>query len=141
MRYFLIEPEIAGGLGKSTLMDRTNHPPVVSRLHYELEGWLGDALLESFPAFVITEQATSALVQAGITGADFGTVDVTTSDQFEEMYPDRKIPNFFWLRIKGKAAQDDFGTAPDGRLVVSQRTLDILSQFGISNAIVEPFIS
>ena len=35
MKYFYIQPEVAGGLGKNTVMDRSVHPPIVSRLHYE----------------------------------------------------------------------------------------------------------
>ena len=139
MRYFCIEPEVAGGLGQRTLIDRRVHPPIVSQLHYELEGWLGDALLESFPAFIVTEQARCALTQAGVTGADFGTVDVTITDQFRELYPDRKLPNFAWLKVKGEAAQHDLGLSPDGRLVISQRALDIFNQVGISHAIVKSF--
>ena len=83
MSYFVIEPEVAGGLGERTVMNRSVHPPIVIQLHYELEGWLGDAILESFPVFIVTEQAKCALTQAGITGADFDTVDVTTGDQFK----------------------------------------------------------
>jgi hypothetical protein len=45
MKYFYVEPEVAGGLGERTVMDRSTHPPVVKRLHYQLEGWLGDAIL------------------------------------------------------------------------------------------------
>ena len=53
MQYVYIEPEVAGGLGDHTVMDRSVHPPIVSKLHYQMEGWLGDALLESFPVFIV----------------------------------------------------------------------------------------
>lgn len=45
MKYFYIEPEVAGGLGRNTVMNRAVHPPVVSKLHYHFDGWLGDVLL------------------------------------------------------------------------------------------------
>jgi hypothetical protein len=37
MKYFYIQPEVAGGLGKNTVMDRSVHPPIVSRLHHEFK--------------------------------------------------------------------------------------------------------
>lgn len=139
MQYFYVEPEVAGGLGERTVMDRSAHPPIVNRLHYQLEGWLGDAILESFPAFVVTEDAKESLLGIGVTGATFDDVEVTVTDQFEELYPGRKLPLFAWLKPEGKAGRDDIGAAADGRLVLSQRALDTLSSLGISNALVEPF--
>jgi len=139
MQYFYVEPEVAGGLGERTVMDRSSHPPIVNRLHYQLEGWLGDAILESFPAFVVTENAKESLLGIGATGATFDDVEVTVTVEFEELYPGRKLPLFAWLKPEGKAGQDDIGATADGRLVLSQRALDTLSSLGISNALVEPF--
>ncbi|MBX5268668.1 hypothetical protein HJB99_08270 [Rhizobium sp. NLR17b] len=140
MRYFYMEPEVSGRLGDGTIMDRSVHPPIISELHYEMEGWLGEAILESFPAFIVTEQARQGLISAAITGASFAEVHVTTSETFRELYPAREIPPFAWLKPVGKAAHDDFGTASDGRLVVSERALQVLRKFGTENALVEPFV-
>lgn len=138
MKYFYVEPEVAGGLGERTQMDRSVQPPILNRLHYQLEGWLGDAILESFPAFVVTEDAKEALLGVGATGATFDVVEVTVTDQFGELYPGRKLPLFAWLKPEGKAGRDDIAATADGRLVLSQRALDTLSGLGISNALVEP---
>ena len=139
MKYFYIEPEVAGGLGERTIMDRSVHPPIVKRLHYALEGWLGDVILETFPVFVVTEVARDALLGMGATGAAFDEVEITVTDQFEELYPDRKLPPFVWLKAEGVAGRDDIGAAADGRLVVSQSALDVLSGLGTSHALVEPY--
>jgi hypothetical protein len=139
MQYFYVEPEVAGGLGERTRMDRSVHPPIVNRLHYQLEGWSGDAILESFPSFVVTEDAKESLLGIGVTGATFDDVEVTVTDQFKELYLGRKLPLFAWLKPEGKAGRDDIGATADGRLVLSQRALDTLSGLGISNALVEPF--
>ena len=139
MKHFFVEPEVAGGLGGNTVMDSSAHPPLVSRLHYELEGWLGDALLESFPVFIVTLEARDALEGLGSTGVDFDEVEVTISDSFEELHPGRALPDFVWLKPKGEAGRDDFGTASDGRLVVSERALGLLRGCGLANALVEPF--
>lgn len=42
VKYFYLEPEVSGGLGDDAIMDTGVHPPVVTRLHYEFDGWLGD---------------------------------------------------------------------------------------------------
>lgn len=139
MQYVYIEPEVAGGLGDHTVMDRSVHPPIVSKLHYQMEGWLGDALLESFPVFIVTEQAKQGLLASGLTGAIFADAEVTTTGNFRELYPEREVPAFDWLKPEGEAGHDDFGTASDGRLVVSERALDVLRKFGAAHALVEPF--
>jgi hypothetical protein len=139
MQYFYIEPEVAGGLGDQTILDRSVHPPIVDKLHYQMEGWLGDAILESFPAFIVTEEAKQGLLEAGVTGVDFADVTITTSDEFRQLYPNRALPSFAWLKPQGSPAQDDFGVASDGRLVISERALKVLQKFGVENAVVEPF--
>jgi len=139
MKWFYIEPEVAGGLGKNTVMNRNIHPPIVSKLHYHFDGWLGDVLLESFPCFIVTQLAREKLESARITGVRFDEVEVTSSDEFQELYPNRQLPQFVWLRIDEKAGQDDFGTAPDGRLAISERALSILRGLGVSQAVVTEF--
>ncbi|MCL2715509.1 MAG: hypothetical protein FWD68_13210 [Alphaproteobacteria bacterium] len=139
MGYFYVEPEVAGALGDRTVMDRSVHPPIVKRLNYHLEGWLGDAILESFPIFIATTAAKDQLLKMGATGVVFDELDMTISDQFRELYPDRDVPVFVWLKPEGKAGHDDFGAAIDGRLVVSKRVLDMFDSVGLANALVEPF--
>jgi hypothetical protein len=87
-----------------------------------MEGWSGDAILETFPVFIVTEDARTALLEAGFSGLAFDEVEVTLSDQFQERHPGRTIPTFVWLK-PGQAVEDDFGVAADGRLVVSERLI------------------
>lgn len=61
MRFLKLQPEVAGGLGAKTIMNTTVHPPSVSILEYEFDGWLGDDLLESFPCFVVSERLKNPL--------------------------------------------------------------------------------
>jgi hypothetical protein len=77
--------------------------------------------------------------RAHLNGVWFDEVEVTTSDQFKEFCPNRQLPKFVWLRMEGTAGQDDFGTAPDGRLVVSEQALTLLREHGISHAVVTDF--
>jgi len=137
--YYYIEPEVSGGFGEQTVIDATVHPPKISILHYLFDGWLGDELIESFPCFLVTEKIAKQIEHEGLSGASFDEVFISTSEQFKELYPNRELPSFRWLKITGKAGVDDFGIADDFRLVVSKRSLEILEQGQISNADIEPF--
>jgi hypothetical protein len=133
MRYFFLEPEAAGWDDQS-VADWQTKPPLIHELHYEFDFWLGDALLESVHALIVTDHLRVAIEAAALSGASFDSVKVCKSEQFEEHSPDLALPSFAWMKIEGKAGRDDFGTAGDWRLVVSERTLKLLQSFGISHA-------
>ena len=139
--YHVVEPEVAGGWGKNTVFIHTpGKPTVVHKLHYQFDGWLGDELLESTPCYIVTERLAHEIKRAQLTGVGFDEVEVTTSDQFRELYPNRQLPKFIWLKIEGKPGKDDFGIARGLRFVVSDRALELLKQVGISHAAsVTPF--
>ncbi len=138
MEYFYVEPEVAGGLGENTLLDSSTHPPVVRHLHYQFDGWLGDSLLESFPCFIVTQDAQLTMSRLGFSGLEFGPVEVTRSEQFNELHPDLPLPMFVWFKPIGRLGIDDFSTAIDGRLIVSDRALEALKSTGLSNAFITP---
>lgn len=146
MNYFFIEPEVAGGWGKNVVADVSIHPPQVRKLHYEFEGWMGDALLDTFPCVIATKEAADALASEGVTGIDYAKVEVSTSDLFRHLHPTLNLPPFVWLQIKGKAGRDDFGDYCDARgerpwtrHVISDRALGIIRPFGLNHADIEPF--
>jgi hypothetical protein len=138
--YYVVEPEVAGGFGEHTEIDRSSGRMDVKKLHYQLDGWLGDELLESTPCFIVSEQLAQAIERGQLTGVGFDDVEVTISNQFRDLYPNRKLPKFIWLKVNGKPGQDDFGIAAGLRLIVSGRALDLLKQVGISHAAsITPF--
>jgi len=139
MKYFYVEPEVAGGIADRTVMDSDAHPPEVTRLHYEFDGWLGDAIVESFPVFIVTQSAKEELIRIGATGAVFDEVEVTVSGEYTELYPDQDLPPFVWMKTVGKAGKDDIAAVADGRLVLSRRAIDTFKKVGFSNADVEPY--
>jgi hypothetical protein len=139
MKYFCLEPEVAGGLGQNTVLDRSVHPPIVRKLHHHFDGWLGDALLESFPCFIATEAARLVIEAARLTGVRFERAEVTASEQFRELYPGRTLPPFAWLVVSGKAGREDFGLAEDARLVVSETALEALRKLGVDHAVITKF--
>jgi hypothetical protein len=139
MTYFSVDPEVPGGLDSGTILDRSVHPPIVTRLHCYFDGWLGDDLLTSFPIYIVTESLGDKLLEADLTGFSIGDVEISRSELFDQMQPDTELPSFVWLQIDGKAGRDDFGLATGYDLIVSQRALDILKKFRLAYATISPY--
>jgi hypothetical protein len=140
MRYFSIRPEVAGNIEMRSDADWKTHPPIVRKLHYEFEGWLGDAILEAFPCFIVTTELWEAIEQARLTGVRIDHAETSTSSLFRKIYPGRQLPAFCWLRPIGHAGADDFGISSNLVLIVSERALELLRRFGIEHADVEEFL-
>src|SRR4051812_22164191 len=109
MPFFVLEPEVAGGWGRNTVADTRTHPPAVNHLHYEFYGWLGDALLESFPCFLVSEPLGEGLENVGLSGFRLAGVEVTNADQFHADGGSQALPTFRWLQVVGQPGRDDFG--------------------------------
>ncbi len=138
MSFHLLEPEVAGGLGARTVMDTASHPPVVTHLHYEVEGWLGDDLLESTPCFLISPAAAEALRATGVGGFDVAPAEVTVADDVAHVV-DPRVTTFGWLKPNGQAGVDDIGVAPDASLVVSDRALEVLRRFHLDHCDISDY--
>jgi hypothetical protein len=136
--FYYLEPEVAGGVGPNSETHRENGALVVTHLNYEFDGWLGDALLETTPCFILTDAGREAVEAAGLRGVRFADVEVTQSPTFSELYPTRELPPFRWMIVDGVPYRDDFGMAADLRLIVSERALETLRAAGIDHAMVEP---
>ena len=132
--FYYIEPEVAGGLGPNSIIDTSVHPPMVKKLNYQFDGWLGDHLLESSPCFIVSQPLREALEENKLTGFQFDEVQTTTSEQFKESLIKKSLPKFFWLKVVGKSGKDDFGIAEDHRLVVSDKVIALLRRLGIQHA-------
>lgn len=140
MKFYKLDPEVAGGWGPNTDFVRTPGMPVVVRkLHYQFDGWLGDELLESSSCYIVTERLAESIRSRKFSGGELKTAEISLSDQFREIYPGRQLPKFVWLDIAGKAGIDDFGMDSDGRLVVSERAFLVLKSTQISNCEVSDF--
>lgn len=134
---WVLYPEVAGELGDNTVMNTSVHPPVVSHFHHRFEGWLGDDLLEVFPCFLVTSALAKVLEEARLVGFSLDDVEVSTSPEFQELYPGRTLPEFRWLKVTGKDRKADFWLTPDFRLEVSSRALESLKKFKIAHAEIE----
>lgn len=139
MNYYLLEPEVAGELGDDTVMDTSVHPPVVTRLQYVVQDWLGDEILESTPCFIVTEHLAGLIEAAGLSGYRLADADVVLSEDAEELAGEAvELPKFQWLQLTGTPRSDDFGASDNGSLIASERALDVLRQGTLGNCDIEP---
>ncbi|WP_426303951.1 hypothetical protein ACN9MJ_13105 [Acidovorax facilis] len=134
MKYYFIEPEVAGGFGEETVIDRSSGRMEVKVLHYKFEGWLGDELLESTPCFIASEQLAARIKDENLSGVGIDKVKVTKSDEFNDFHPEVELPNFVWLKVNGVPGGDDFGVTADLKLIVSEAALQLLTLNGVSHA-------
>lgn len=137
MRY-LIEPEVAGGWGGHTVADTSRHPPLVSKLHYQFDGWQGDDLLESFPCFIVSESLRDGLIAAGITGFEIDEVEISKSEEFSSDAALGDLPKFFWLKIVDDELSADVGISSDYRMSISERALNVFRKYNIGHADIAP---
>lgn len=125
--FYSLYPEVSGGFGDNVVYDpATRH---VSHLHYEFDGWLGDDILQTSPCcYIVTERLKDAISKIAGSGYFFAHVEISTSDQFRELYPNRDLPPFWWLQVSGQPGKDDFGLSANNCLVVSERVLAAMRQ-------------
>jgi hypothetical protein len=133
MIYFTLEPEVAGGFGPASSGDLRARPPRLATFNYEFDTWLGDPLLEAISCFIVTDVLKDRLIEARMSGVTFGDVEITKSGEFEDRYPQRVLPRFSWLQVRGQAGRDDFGLSAAGDLVVSERALTVLRSAGLKH--------
>lgn len=131
---YILEPEVAGGWGEGTIADTSTHPPVVKRLEYKFDGWSGDDLLTSFPVFIVSERLSKELESSNLSGYKLAPVEITKSEEFEELFPNTVLPDFKWLIITGTIGKNDFAINQKLRLVVSKSAFNLLKQFKLKVA-------
>ncbi|GAA1214051.1 hypothetical protein GCM10009675_40000 [Prauserella alba] len=114
-------------------MDPSVHPPRVEHAHLELDGWLGDELIERYPCLFVTDDLAATLSTSTLGRYRLHTAEVTTVD--EDLRDDERaaIRPLRWFVVTGTAGEDDIGLTATGRLVVSDRALTLLQQHNIDH--------
>jgi hypothetical protein len=138
--YYIIEPEVPGGLGDNTIIDTSVHPPVISVLHFEFDGWMGDDIAESFPCYIVTERLMNAIKEHNFSGVAFDTLIMSKSGEFMNMHPLRELPVFYWMKIIGKFGTDDFAISDAFNLLISGRVIDCLRLFNTGHADIRQYV-
>ena len=138
MKYCKLKPEVSAGIGENSERQRIpNQPLQVIKLHFEFEAWFGNDLMKTSPVFYVTYELMQGLKDSELTGIfGFESIEISKSENFIELYPDKILPNFFLLKIDGVARKDDFGIE-SGKLIVSASALNFLQSYNISEAEIE----
>jgi len=108
------------------------HPPRVEHLHYEVQGWLGDDLLDSTPCFLISPELAAIGPQAGCTGLRTDDARVTITPDAAPIV-DPRVTSFLWLQPQGQPGQDDLALDATASLVVTDRALDVMRRFNLDH--------
>lgn len=149
MELYFIEPEVSGGHGEQTIYGSVEADAnegisgTIKFLHYEFEGWLGDDLLESTPAFIVSSNLENALKKSEFKDYKLEKCLITKSDVFMELYPNKEIPSFVrfipfgTVEVEGENFNNwsghNFCLSPKGELVVTKKALDFLKKFSIKH--------
>ncbi len=150
---YLLEPEVAGELGENTIIENFNNVrnklerPEVTHLHYLFLGWLGDEILECTPCFIVTKRLAEAIKGNSLNGFEFRKIELSKSDEFEEVYPQKDLPNFVQLIPKGSIeltddkynnwSGHDLSISQNAYLVVTKKALGVLQKFSMNNCIIK----
>ena len=142
MKFYRYRPEVSGDYGENTVYigKRSDHPRVVTHLHYEFCYWPEDDMLACLFHFIGTERLKVALegVSPPLTGIAFDQVEISGDNQeFRRVErkgrPDSALGKWYWFKITGKPGVDDFGLATTAKLVISERVVEVLKNFVVIN--------
>lgn len=147
MILYFLEPEVSGGHGEHTIygteedVAKEGISGKIRFLHYEFEGWLGDDLLESTPAFIVSRNLEDELKKSEFKDYKLEKCLITVSDVFMELYPNKKLPSFTrfiplgTVEVEGEHFNNwsghHFCLSSKGEFVVTKKALDFLKKFSI----------
>jgi hypothetical protein len=143
----MIEPEVAGEIGKNTVyynynaIINDNEKPIITQLHFVFDGWLGDELLEVTPCFLVSERLKNEMEMAKFSGCIFEEIEISYSNEFVELYSDREVPNFYRLIPQKNIVvenecysckdMDDFMISTKSYLIISEKVKDFLNSMNV----------
>jgi hypothetical protein len=127
-QHYLLIPSVYGQMGRGTIIDHTVRPPVVRCLHFVLDRPPGDDLHKSSPCFMVSDRLGRHIADAALSGAEMGEVQAELDEQYLTSHPGAPAPRVSWLKVHGRARADDFGLDEHGRLVVSEKAMQVLRQ-------------
>lgn len=150
MKLFILEPEVAGEIGEHTIYENYDaivskgERAIISHLHFVFMGWLGDDILETTPCFLVSEQLKKAIETSDLTGYEFHNIEVSLSDEYQELYPYQELPCFYRLIPHGiiNVQEEmysnwngmDFCLTEKMYLVLSEKAMNILKDFHLEHA-------
>lgn len=144
MRYYKLEPEVAGEIGKkSKLIHEEGRVKEVVSLEYEFHGWLGDELLTATPCFIITRKLKNDIIKNNLTGFQMEKIKISFSQEYLELGGSIFLPKFVRLRPLESYEENrkhlikDFYYNAYKDLVVSERALNVIRVHKLDSCIIE----
>lgn len=149
MILYVIEPEVAGGIGENSVFENLEASqnekeiPIISHLHYEFSGWLGDDILESTPCFIVTERLAKNIINNDLKGFKLTNVEISTNEEYNDINSNKILPSFRRLIPLGKIkiedgkfndwTGDDFNLSEKNYLVVTKKALLVIEDFNFNH--------
>ena len=85
---YVLQPLVGGELGQDVEFDHSTHPPGIDRVQYVLDYPTSEDLMESFPAYIVSETLADQLVAAGLRGFTLAEAEVLPSEKYVAVYGD-----------------------------------------------------
>lgn len=99
-----------------------------------------DCLFNDVPYYFVTKEVGKLFSALGLSGASRQPVETRVSDMYVQSYgTPASVPEVEQLIVTGLAGNDDFGLQGRSTLIVSDRTLALLRQRGLTQAEVFPY--
>ncbi len=137
-KFFLVKPEVPGGLGENTVFDKSEVPWKIISVHLVFDGWDGANVVKVSPCFFVTEMLRNRIESENLSGViNFEEIQISTSETFKELMPNTKIPSFFLMRINGVPQKDDIGTTSNFKLILSEKALAIFREYELGDFEIE----
>ncbi|MBP9134789.1 MAG: hypothetical protein KBF75_12220 [Saprospiraceae bacterium] len=138
MRFFKIMPEVPASFGQETVFERVSGAPLkVTKVQLIFDGWLENDLMETSPIYYITVRLKCFLHTKNLSGIEsFEIIEALKSETFLELYPEKKLPTIYQIKINGNPFVDDFGIN-NGYLIISEKVKNYLAEFNVSCASFE----
>ena len=145
MKYYLIKPEVAGELGdNSEIIYENGRIKEVTFLEFVFLGWLGDEILKARPCYIITKKMMDDFILNEIKGMEYQKIQVSLSEEFLEIHKGNSVISEFVRiipcnRIENfdNSMQEDIYIDKCNCLIVSERLLEIIKKYKISNCDIE----
>lgn len=142
MKYYLVRPIVDVSQGEKTEYAPGSDHRKLASLHMVLEDWSGNDVVTTTPGFAVTRRLADHLAQSDLSGFELKDMHLSVSENGSRAMREKNalIPELVWLDITGAYTNDDFFFEPGrARLIVSDRALDQLQEFELSDARIEEF--
>jgi len=138
--FWIISAEPPGALSLDSKVDYKQEPPIIHDPTFEFDFVPHDDLCDSHPIYIVSLRLKQAIEDSGLSGVQIVPLKQRKSEQYQLLYPEEKVPLYWWLQPTGRACLDDFGTVPRRRLVVSDAALETIRMFNHEYLFCRPYV-